>query len=143
MKLEPFLAASVVPGEIMLSRDLWPQSGRRGIFVIVSKVSQKYVEVEVLRALFDDEADSQEPEAISLELTRAMQFLAHPRLEKGDRLRHRERLAQVIGVRPHDWHIDIEYQDSGGGAFYGNFIWMDFSPTLELFDLDASWPALT
>jgi hypothetical protein len=143
MKLEPFLARPVAPGEILLSRDLWPHFGRRGVFVIVSKLSPSHVEVEVLRALFDEDDDSQEPESISLELTRAKRFLAHPRLERGDRLRHRDRLAQVKSVRPNDWHIDIEYQDSSGGEFYGNFIWMDFSPTLELFDFDASWPTLS
>jgi hypothetical protein len=143
MKLESILARPVALGEIMLSRDLWPQTGHRGLFVLVSALSNTHIEVEILRAVLDDDAEEEELNAQKIALQDAGRFLARPILECGDPLRHRSRCASVSGVRPQDWHVDITYTDSAGGAFYGNFIWMDFAPTLDLLNLDTAWPALS
>ncbi|MEY4066613.1 MAG: hypothetical protein RIR26_2821 [Pseudomonadota bacterium] len=142
MKLEHFLLRPAALGDILLSRDLWPQSGQRTYFVLISALSATHVEVEILRALLDDDTED-ERGAQRVALNEAGRFLARPVLECGDPLRHRNRPALVSAVRPQDWHIDITYSDTAGGAFYGNFIWMDFAPALDLLDLSTAWPAFS
>jgi hypothetical protein len=69
--------------------------------------------------------------------------LAFPEWEVGDPLIHRGRTAKISETKDRDLHVSLIYTDEAGGTFYGNLVWMDVSPTLDLIDDTSAWPTLT
>lgn len=96
--------------------------------VLIEDVLDHSVLIAPFGPLAGEDDDSSRVESISSE--EAPHRLAFPEVECGDELSHRQRPAVVTETQPHDWHLRIRYNDSTGGEFYGNIIWMDFEPTL-------------
>ncbi|MFZ9520563.1 MAG: hypothetical protein ACO3A4_08815 [Silvanigrellaceae bacterium] len=69
--------------------------------------------------------------------------LAIPEWEVGDPLIHRGRPAKISETKAGDMHVSLHYTDTAGGTFYGNLVWMDVAPALDLIDDSTAWPALS
>jgi|GEM_PF-632938 len=144
MKIESLNLDKIRVGEVLLGRNLWPQGQPQLRLVIVESEAGNLINLAPFCALFaDDEALEGDEDWLqkSVERAAAPRFLAHPILEIGDLLRHRDRPCAISETRSNDWHVRIRYSDSDGGEFYGNLLWMDIYPTLNLVDLNAAWPA--
>ncbi|MEN9810817.1 MAG: hypothetical protein RLZZ488_2384 [Pseudomonadota bacterium] len=115
---------------------------------IVVAVSKEEVVLSPFTALWDDDETTMPTGGGSQRIPKSIpaaevnESLAKPVLELGDALNHRGRPARVSDTRPNDLHVSLKYEDAAGGDFYGNLIWMDVSPTLDLLRDRAAWPAL-
>lgn len=115
--------------------------------VIVVSVTEREVIISPFSATWDD--DDEDMRAPGQLLPRSVlrselnSSLAWPVWVVGDRLIHRGRPAHILETKPGDLHVVIAYDDDTGGQFYGNLIWMDASPTLDLLDRRSAWPTLT
>ena len=140
MKLKSILNQSPVAGDILVGLQLWPECACTSRLVILESISEIGYGVAPFGALLDDDEDDNSTEAnLNIELKIAARCLAHPILEVGDPLVHRNRPARIVETKPNDWHVRIAYEDAPGGEFYGNLIWMDLTPSLELLSITPPW----
>lgn len=115
---------------------------------IVVAFSKEEVVLSPFTALWDEDETTMPTGGGSQRIPKSIpaaqinEMLAKPVLELGDALNHRGRPARVSDTRPNDLHVSLKYDDTAGGEFYGNLIWMDVSPTLDLLRDRAAWPAL-
>lgn len=115
---------------------------------IVVSVSDHETVLSPFTALWDDGDDLDAPGTAPHRVPKSIQtpefneFLARPVWELSDELVHRSRPARITETKPNDLHVSIEYTDTTGGQFYGNLIWMDTSPTLNLLRRGSTWPTL-
>ncbi|MEY3902039.1 MAG: hypothetical protein RL189_1345 [Pseudomonadota bacterium] len=115
---------------------------------IVVAVSKEEIVLSPFTALWDDDETTMPTGGGSHRIPKSIpaaqinELLAKPVLELGDALNHRGRPARVSDTRANDLHVSLKYEDAAGGDFYGNLIWMDVSPTLDLLRDRAAWPAL-
>jgi len=124
---------------------------------LITSVTSNHVALAPFGPVWDEDepelsarGDEQHPPADVLDglprylsLTQCDQWLAVPEFEVGDPLIHRCRTARIIVTKTNDLHVSIEYEDEQGGDFYGNLIWMDLTPSLELLHFSTTWPSLT
>lgn len=114
---------------------------------IVVGLHEHEVGLSPFGALWDDE-DSHDPWAHPSGVPKSVSnkqlhdSLAIPVWEVGDPVIHRGRSAKISETKGGDLHVSLNYTDDAGGTFYGNLVWMDVAPTLDLIDDDAAWPAL-
>lgn len=115
---------------------------------IVVGVSKDNVELSPFTALWDEDETTMPSGEGAQQIPRSLsaseinEALARPVIEVGDALHHRGRPARVSDTRANDLHVSLVYEDAAGGNFYGNLIWMDLSPTLDLLCDRAAWPTL-
>lgn len=157
MKLMSADKNEVKAGEVLVYRG--KVTNRQGIpgqersiyfykLAIVVSISDKETVLSPFTALWDDDEDDTSEGAAPQKVPKSVpssEFgtrLARPLWEVGDVLVHRGRPARVTETKANDLHVSIEYTDESGGQFYGNLIWMDSAPTLNLLSGSASWPAL-
>lgn len=115
---------------------------------IIVSISTDETVLSPFTALWDDGDDLDVPGAAPHRVPKSIptaefnEYLARPVWELSDELVHRSRPARITETKPNDLHVSIEYTDAPGGQFYGNLIWMDTSPTLNLLRRGAAWPTL-
>lgn len=146
MKLKSILNQSPVAGDILVGLQLWPECACTSRLVILESISEIGYVIAPFGALLDDDDDdnaSSSEENLNIDLKIATRCLAHPILELGDLLVHRNRRARIVETKPNDWHVRIIYEDAPGGDFYGNLIWMDLTPSLELLNITPPWSAFS
>jgi len=145
MMLKSILNQSPVAGDILVGLQLWPECACTSRLVILESITEIGCVIAPFGALLDDDDDDDHSTEANLiiDLKIAARCLAHPILEVGDPLVHRNRRARIVETKPNDWHVRIAYEDAPGGEFYGNLIWMDLTPSLELLNITPSWSAFS
>lgn len=152
MKLGLVTKENIKAGEVLVYRGKSAEQHDAGgyfykLAIVVSSGAQETV-LSPFTALWDDddedEAVGSAPQRVPKSVPTAEfgNWLARPVWEVGDALFHRGRSALVTETKANDLHVSIKYMDEAGGNFYGNLIWMDSSPTLNLLRRNASWPPL-
>lgn len=161
MKLETVQKESLKTGDVLVYRGLISSSRTRETknfsathfykLVIVVSMGEGNLVLSPFSAVWDV-PDEQEISSASVSMTSTFHIpkhinchnietcLARPVFEVGDLLKHRNRPARITETKAKDLHVSIFYEDSTGGGFYGNLIWMDLGPTLNLLGLHSPWP---
>jgi hypothetical protein len=158
MKLTSVSKTDVKAGDVLVFRGKVPEARGHSAerqtqyfykLAIVVSVSEQETVLSPFTALWDDGDDDLPAGSTPLRVPKNVptakfgHWLARPVWETGDALVHRSRPARITETKANDLHVSIEYTDDKGGQFYGNLIWMDSSPTLNLLHQSTSWPALS
>ena len=143
MKLKSLSKIPPNNGDILVGRAFFALQEKQLRFVIIEKNDNCFIYINNFGALFDDLEEPESESQWRIKPEECQHYLARPILELGDPVYHRGRPAQIRECREGDWHVKLNYTDELGGEFYGNIVWMDLSPALDLLDLTTAWPSLS